>query len=287
MSLALTISELVESYREYLQLHEAANPKLLALTRFDQRLASCAEAARAEAAAFEFLRSRNLEPHLFEDPVTGGVDFECRPHSGSFAVEVTALQDDTVSQRSGVENETFGAGYVDMSETVALLRSRLSKKASQASRYKGPRVLVIASTHIASSMLFGTAAEELLTGESQIVVPVGPHGATGEIHMGTELKNAAALRSVDGAVEVFRRKYALVLLLALHGNGCHVYGIAHPEPEHALDISTFPRVPFARLVWPIVENTLRVEWIVADPHPEQHYFLGIQPTTEELKQGVS
>lgn len=286
--LTLTLADVVESYRGYLELHQATHPKQFALKRFDQRLSSTREAAQTEAVAFQFLRSRNLEPCLHEDASVGGSDFECTFGQTRFVVEATALTDDTVSKRSGIQNDLNGGpGYVNMPSTVAALRSRLSKKAGQGGRYGGPRVLSIGSTHIAGSMLFGVAIEELLTGQSAIVVPIGPEGATGESYMATELKNAAHVRhSEGGEIELFRKTYALVLFLAVHGGGVHVTGLIHPEPEYELPFSIFPRVPFARLVWPIADNTLNVEWVVAHPRPDQHVFSPIEPTDKELREGI-
>lgn len=67
------LPSLINSYRNYLAHHEALNPKQHALARFDQRLQACPEAANAEAVAFAFLRSRSLDPRLFEDASGGGL----------------------------------------------------------------------------------------------------------------------------------------------------------------------------------------------------------------------
>jgi hypothetical protein len=284
----VSLSNLIESYRRYLELHQASNPKQLALARFDQRLRSAREAAQTEAVVFEFLRSCDMQPRINEDVSIGGSDFECAVGNRRFAVEATALADETVSAKSGVSNDpTLGASFVDNSAIVASLRSRLSQKAAQAARYAGPRVLAIGSTHMAAAMLFSVAVEELLTGESSITIPVGPEGRSGDGYMGTSLKNAAAVRAnASGGIEVFRRKYALVLFVAIHGDRCSVTGLVHPDPEFPLPYEIFPRVPFARLRWPIKDNMLYVEWVIGHPRAHDHRFRRVELSEAELRNGI-
>lgn len=283
----VTLADLVASYRSYLELRSGS----VALRLFDHRLNATREAAQTEAVVFEFLRARSLNPRLLEDPSSGGNDFECSHYDQRFSVEATALRDSTVSERSGieVELEDLAVGYVDVQATVATLRGRISSKSRQASRYSGPRVLAIGSSHPAADMLFDVAIPELLTGQSQIALPVGPTGATGETYMSTNLIDAAHVRPCKetGGMETFRHTFSATLFVAIHGDGCTVRGLLNPEPQYPLAFSVFGDIWFARLQWPVVENTMYVEWVAADPSHQQHQFSQINLTDEELRKGTS
>lgn len=126
-----------------------------------------------------------------------------------------------------------------------------------------------------SSTIFSAGVEEFLTGEAQIAFAVNAEGLAGDIHMATTLKNSAYLRATENGVESFRPKYALILLVAIHGGGAHVTGLVHPSPEIPLSIAPFHNVPFARVKWPVDGNELGVEWVIAEPRPDQHYFIHI------------
>lgn len=176
-----------------------------------------------------------------------------------------------------------------MEATVATLRGRISSKGAQASRYSGVRVLAIGSSHPAADMLFSAAIPELLTGQSQITVPVGPTGPVGETYMSTNLKDAAHVRQgrQSSGIETFRHTFSATLFVAIHGDGCTIRGLLNPEPQYPLPFRVFDDIWFARLQWPIVGNTLYVEWVAADPHHHQHRFSRIRVTDEELRKGIS
>lgn len=270
----MTLAEVLEWYQEKLRAAEAAG-KAGVSKQFAKRLHAQPEAAQAEAATYHFLSVKNLQPQLLENPSFGGLDFECSFGNEKFAVEVTSFSNETVSDRSGVSNEVLEAGYINLPSIVSLVRSRISQKAAQATTYPGPRVLAIASTHVASSMIFRAGVQEFLAGETQIAFAVNAKGLAGDIHMATALKNSAYLRGRDNGVESFRPQYALVLLVAIHGGGAHVTGLVHPAPAIPLSIAAFRNVPFARVKWPLDGNELTVEWVIAEPRPDLHYFISL------------
>lgn len=286
----VTIPEVVESYRNYLLHHQTLNPKQQALKRFDQRMSCHAEAARAEAITFEYLRHNQLNPRILEDAGTGGVDFECEFWKDRFVVEVTAFGDAAVTAGSGVPEDIddFGGGYLNMQAMTKMLRSRASNKSAQLSGYDRPRVLVIASQHPSSAIVLGQlGAEEFMTGGAQISVPVGPEGATADSYMSTELREAAFIRSTkSGVIESCRRSLSAILLVAVHGKGCHVLGMRHPDPVRPLPRALLPRVPFLRVRWPIENNQIDTEWTIHDPRPEEHFFSEIEMTDGELRSGL-
>ena len=273
MGLTLTPDEVVAWYRTRL----ANTPNRAdARRQFDKRYEERREAATAEATVFHYLEVKRLNPSLLESPSTGGLDFECSDGEHRFAVEVTSFGDETVSERSRFPNALTAPGNIDMPAIVALVRSRVSAKAAQAKSYPGPRVLVVASTHVLASVIFMAGAEEFLTGQAGISFGVGPNGPVGESYMSTALENAAFIRRGENGVESFRPKHSLVLLFAIHGGGAHVTGIVHPAPEILLPITPFGNVPFARLRWPVENDKLQVEWVIAGPRPEQHYFIPLE-----------
>lgn len=285
----MNLQELVGSYRDYLLFHEKLNPKQRVGTRFEERLKSSPESANAEAVAFDFLRSRNLEPRIHEDSSFGGCDFECTFGKMHFAVEVTTLGTENMTKASGIADD-FELGFVDMEGIVSALRSRLSNKSSswQTRKYAGPRVLFISTQHISSNVLFMGGLTEFLTGSSKIVVPISPTGGpAGESYMATDLANAAHLtKSTSGEVALFRRTYAIALFAGIDPGKAFVMGILHPEPDHDLPYDTFPEIPFARIVWPVQNNTVQVEWVIAHPQPHQSYYFPIELTETELREGV-
>jgi len=269
----MTLAEAVEWYEQRLS---GINPDGQRLAKqFRKRLAARSEGAQAEAAVFHYLEVKNLNPRLLEDPSRGGMDFECSFGGENFAVEVTAFGRDTVTNRSGYPDELSGPGYVNLPSIISLVRSRISDKAVQARTYDGPRVLAIGSTHVIASTLFSAGVHEFLTGEASIAFNVSSDGLVGDMHMATALKNAAYVRPTSDGLESFRPRYALVLLFAIHGGGAHVTGIIHPAPDRPLSIAPFRNVPFARLEWPVKDNNLRVEWVIADPRVDVHYFIHI------------
>jgi hypothetical protein len=285
-----TLSEVVESYRTFLLHHQASYPKQQALKRFDARLASHQEGATAEAACFEYLRSNRLDPRLLEDASSGGADFLCQFGEEEVMVEVTALGNAAVTSKSGISHELdeIGAAFFDMQAMTAMLRSRASNKARQVSSHEGPRVLVIASEHPGAAVAFSQiGAEEFMTGGASITFHVGPQGATDEMHMSTALSEAAFIRRAKtGGIEPCRRNYSAIMLMALHGRGAHILGLLHPEPIHRLPRGIFRHVPYARISWPVTNNEIAIEWVIDDPQPAQHHFLGIELTGEELRRGL-
>lgn len=282
-----TLAEVVESYRTYLLHHQAIYPKQQALRRFDNRLASHREGAKAEAACFEYLRSNHLAPRLLEDASSGGADFVCAFGDQEVMVEVTALGNEAVTSGSGMSHELdeIGAGFIDMQSMTAMLRRRASNKAPQVSSHVGPRVLVIASEHPAAAVVFGQlGAEEFMTGGSSITFPVGPEETTGDMHMSTGLAEAAFIRSAKvGGIEPCRRNYSAILLMALHGTGAHILGLLHPDPIHRLPRGIFRHLPYARLTWPVTNNEIFIEWVIDDPRPAQHHFFPVDLTDEERR----
>jgi hypothetical protein len=185
----------------------------------------------------------------------------------------------------------FEVGYIDMPGILTALRSRLSSKSSrwQARKYAGPRVLFVGSQHMSSNVLFMGGIAEFLTGSSKIVVPISRSGGpAGEPYVATEFENAAHLtKDRSGNATLFRRTYAIVLFAGIDPDKALIMGMLHPEPQHMLSYEIFPEVPFARIQWPIQNNVVQVEWVIAHPRPHHSYYFPIEMAETELRDGVT
>lgn len=275
------LDDIVNSYLEYLLTLPAHRE------RFEQRLASHPPGARAEAAIFAFLRAEGCDPMLNEDPGTGGADFCCRAPD-QFVVEVTSLEDVTMANRAGIEQDLPAngeGGALDMEEVLNLVRTTVSGKASQLADYPVPRVLVICSEHWGTSMFFGPGgAAEIMYGGSSITTPFTQDGPSGPTQITTELRDAPFFRIKGGVAETCRRSVSALLLVHLDTTACHIVGLLHPDPAITFPIENLPTIPFGRVAWPV--NELRIEWLVAGPEqarfPHEHIGLSM----EELREGV-
>lgn len=238
------------------------------LAAFEARLSSARDGAIGEAVTFHFLEHLGLAPRVLETPSSGGLDFECSFGGRTFAVETTALLAETVAERSGVplQIREGGGGYAGAA-IVPLIRSRVSDKTRHAWSYDGPCVLVVSSTHHAATALFAVAAAPLLLGDVQISFDLHAEGAVSQPYLTTQLANAAYLRERDGEIQAFRKRYAYLLLMAVHDEGAHIRGIANPAPAHSLSAEAFHKVPLLTLQWPPQGDTLRTKWTNGDRNP--------------------
>jgi hypothetical protein len=138
----------------------------------------------------------------------------------------------------------------------------VSTKGGQATRYSAPCVLAVGSTHLGASAVFSAAADALLVGQKLVSMNI----ATGGVRSTTKLQRSAFLRrNAAGNLEVFRKKYSIVLLSAVDASGYDAAGVVNPEPEYKVPLSAFSTIPIARLrVWPANE-TLAIEWLRPKP----------------------
>jgi hypothetical protein len=138
--------------------------------------------------------------------------------AASFHLEVTSISIQTVTKHSGpkhpiVSNSNTAQGF-------SMITSQLLNEAvSKAPQLKGKpvaRVLAICTQHQWADILCGThAAQNLLAGDSKIVVPIGK-GAEAS-YVGLDLKNSAFFRFDKGhiSVEPARQSISAILLIAL------------------------------------------------------------------------
>lgn len=101
----MSLNDVVESYRYYLQLHESLQPRQKALAHFENRLKASPEAAKVEAAMFAVLRAYQLNPQLSDLGGSGGVDFLCSNGQSELVVEVTSISREHLDAKSGLQRE--------------------------------------------------------------------------------------------------------------------------------------------------------------------------------------
>lgn len=273
-----SLDAVVESYQVYLEMCAQSH-----LKAFVARRQNSLDSAVAEAAVFAWLRARRLNPSVYEDPGRGGPDFVCRAASErTLFVEVTALDGTTTGERSGWSaQEPFdGRWFSDISDK---LDATVGRKAPQMSGRGAPRVLVICLRHVSAGCLLSShvAAEYLMTSPPHFSVPLSE--GTGEMRVETDLRNSAFLvRRMEG-VALKRKSISALLLASIWDDKLELVGMLHPKPAVEFDWSIMPEVPFLRLEWPVRNDALRTEWVIAMPQAKSFYHLAIEPTDDELR----
>ena len=210
-----------------------------------------------------------------EDPNKGGVDFLCKIGSSEFIAEITSLQVETVTRKSGLEykpTKRYSVGT--FAPITRKLCDTVCDKASQMSGYNCPGVLVIACKHPLADVLFDAFdAERLLVGD----IKIGLSSSRKSTNI-TELKNSCFLRH-NQEWELGNRSISSILLFHISGVSAFVLGILHPDPTHNFLPEFLPSIPFLRLKqWPPNGNNIKTEWVKYEktelviPRPEQHRF---------------
>jgi hypothetical protein len=273
-----TISEVVESYKTFLQVKYPTQ-----YTTYCNRLTSNPEGARGEAIIFSLLRTSLLRFSLFnnevmiaEDTTTGGADFLVTSGQSKFITEVSCLQAGSVASQSGIKNEVKDGSCVWFGLITHKLRTKVSNKAPQVARYKMPRVIAITCEHICSDLLLGPdGAESLLSSETKIAVPIGDqrHDNTALV---TDLRDSVFFRFKNGAVEPCRQSVSAVLLVSIFDDKSLIVGVLHPDPKYPFPISLLPTVPFLRLnKWPPENNVIEKEWVIHTPEVAEFYHRNV------------
>lgn len=271
------VETLVHNYKRFLEDEHPARIK-----SYCALLKSKPANAKAEAVTSHFLKVNFENVQMKEDPVKGGVDFQCKTNTAKFMVEVTCLDAESVACKSGLKNESpLKRSSEWYSGITGKLFGTAKKKAFQISGYDCPRILVIACEHPQADMLLGTIdAEFLLTGEQKITVL--PYSNQSEnLDLETDLKDSVFFRYNKGIgqLESCRRSISAILLFSIFDANVFVVGILHPDPVHEFPIEFLASTPFVRLKKWLPENGIfEIEWISykTDEHvidePEPHRF---------------
>lgn len=268
------VEDLVNNYKNFLE-NEHPNH----VRSYSDRLRNQPASARAEAVTFHFFRSNLDEVQVNEVPNKGGVDFLCKTGTSEFIAEITCLESESVTRRSGLKYEpTENPSVGTFSPITRKLCDTVCGKASQMSGYEIPGMLVIACEHPQADLLFDSFdAQRLLVGDIKIGFSI-PNNGKG-VNSITELENSCFLRWNQGW-ELTNRSISSILLFHTSGASAFVLGILHPDPVHKFPPNLLPSIPFARLKqWPPKGGNFKIEWVkyektelVALPEPEQHRF---------------
>jgi hypothetical protein len=277
-SLCDRVEDVLKAYSLFLEVRHPNHHKLI-----EARLKSDPDAARSEAVVFSWLRAQGHHPQVAESLERGGMDYLCVPESEEpFLIEVTALNKESVERRSGMPDEVDEVART-FSMITPKLWSKTLKKAPQLAGHDFPRVLSICLTHGGASVLLGTlAAEWLMTSEPKIEVPIALEGDPIPARNVTDLTKSAFFLLQDGAILPVRQSISAILLISIW-NDLAVVGMLHPVASVPFDYRIFREVPFLRIEWPIKDNIMRMEWVVAHPNPCRFYHHKIKMTEAELR----
>ena len=269
-----SITNVVNHYKHFLNVNHPTHFK-----PYCSRLNNHPEGARAEAIAFHFFSAKLDGVCVEEDRIKGGVDFRCKTNSAEFMVEVTSLDANAVTCKSGLPNEIpDNSSAKSLCRITHLLWTKASRKARQMSEHKCARVLVIACEHShADSLLDPVGAEWLLT--SKTWIPIEPSAAVEEdFNLVTHLENSVFFRfnKETARLESCKRSISVILLLSISDVSASVVGILHPDPVYNFPIELLPSVPFVRLKkWHVENDRLSTEWVI-------HKQTNANTTTEQV-----
>lgn len=279
MKVRPTIIDVVSGYKRFLEVKYPTH-----YTRHCARYKTDPGSCHAEAAIFSILRSQFQDVIIGEDISSGGADFLCSSNETSLLVEVSSLEPGAVSRKSSWENELVpGVSVGSFHMITAMLRSKAVRKADQVSNHAGPRLLIISTEHIASTILLGTlAAEFLLTSNTAIQVPVG--GSEENIRITTDLRDSVFFRLKNGTLETCRRSISAIILSSISKHSCYLVGLLHPDPAEPFQTNLFPNIPFIRLKsWPPENSVIQTEWIIDQPKSFEAFYVNIELRDDELR----
>lgn len=255
MNTGTPISFLIDRYKNILfeSYPENYSEKYLRL------LSSNPSGARAEALGFFFFSAHTDKVCVEEDSIDGGVDFRCCVGDFEYVVEVTQLDSDKITCRSGLPNEVprrTGEGRFYEMITPSLHNS-VSRKTKQMSGYKCPRLLMIVSDHVhANSVMDRRGAELLLIYDENVP------------------KSDVFYRRKCWSWEALRQSISCILLVSVNMNYASFLGVLHPDPIHRFPKELLSEVPFAemRTYPPVYKND--IVWHQEKSHGfgERFYF---------------
>ena len=268
------VEDLIENYKNFLENEHSNHVK-----SYRARLRNQPASARAEAVTFHFFKSNLDKVRVNEVPNKGGVDFLCKTGTSEFISEITSLESESVTRKSGLKYEpTENISVGSFSSITRKLCDTVGSKASQMSGYESPGVLVITSEHPQADLLFDSFdAQRLLVGDIKIGFSIPNKGK--EVNSITEFENSCFLQWNQGW-ELSNRSISSILLFHISGVSAFVLGILHPDPVHKFPPKLLPSIPFVRLKqWPPDGDSIGIEWIkyektelVEVSEPKQHRF---------------
>ena len=239
------IKSVVECYKEFLSQSYPSQ-----LKQFCKRHPV---SAQAEAVIHKFLSKHSDDVRIVEDPVKGGIDFECETNGTIYGVEVTHLDAAVVSRESGLPNkkplQTGEARFYGM--IPSKLFHKVLSKVTQMSQYPGPSVLVITCNHDRADMVMNKqAAIELLIGEEMRTIELLMEKGTiprSKSYSETKLESSVFLRVAEGTLEPCYRHISAILLCCIRWDSASFLGVLHPDPQYPFPIELLTSVPFVAI----------------------------------------
>lgn len=278
------IKSVLECYKEFLSQSYPSHTK-----HFCKR---ALVSAQAEAVIHKFLSKHSDDVRIVEDPVKGGIDFECETNGIIYGVEVTHLDADVVSRESGLPNkeplQTGEARFYGM--IPSKLFHKVLSKVTQMSQYPGPSVLVITCNHVRADMVMNKqAASELLTGEEKVGIELLMDVEDGTIP-GSKLDSVSELKSsvflrinvAERTLEPCYPQISAILLCCIRWDSASFLGVLHPDPQCPFPKELLPSVPFVAIkpYPPEPNHILNTVW-----YQEQAHGFGYRLFfTEELRE---
>ena len=232
-----TVSNLVDEFKHFLDVNHPEHSNA-----FSQRHP---EAARAEAVAYSFFKRHGYDIQVEETPNEGGVDFRAQAESTDFVVEVTSILRETYTEHSGMSERIIsGRSYsVNPYGVPHLIRSEVSSKARQMSRYNCPRILMIACEHPEYQYFLNKqnalGPEALLTSPPKISIP-----STKNV---TGLEDSLFFRFQNDRIVFCRESISAVLLFYISKYHAQTTCLLHPAPVYKFSVDLLPSVPFVEV----------------------------------------
>ena len=241
------IKYVVECYKEFLSQSYQSHTK-----HFDKR---DPVSAQAEAVIHKCLKKHSDDVRIVEDPVEGGIDFECETNGIIYGVEVTHLDADSVSRKSGLSNKKpLPTGEPRFYGPIpSKLFRKVHSKAKQMSQYAGPSVLVLTCDHARANMVMNKqAAIDLLIGEEMRTIELLMEKGTiprSKSNSATKLESSVFLRinEAERTLEPCYRQISAILLCCIRWDSASFLGVLHPDPQYPFPIELLPSVPFVAI----------------------------------------
>ena len=245
------------------------------LERFDPRHAAqwgklCndnLEAATCEALFWGILGAHDVEvePNASLDEALPAPDFRCKKNGFEFYLEVTCIQIDTATKRTGLRHPPKpGASHYSLLNGA--ICHECIQKTKQCASVDAPCVLGIGTfhCHASASCITETFMEWLLTGEESIGVVFDPQlgQIVGEPYPVTELRCATFFNRLrdDAVPSTARSPISAVVVGGFVKPRPNVFGVLHPEPLHEFDRSVLHHIPFCRLRPGYESGKMSSEW---------------------------
>ena len=251
-----TVYDLLDEYKDFLDGTDR-------FESFNRLSRNNPESARAEAVTYSFFKSHGYDVQVGETPNKGGVDFRVQAESTDFVVEVTSILRKNYTKYSGMPEIILdGVRCASPYKVPPPIRTKVSGKVSQMSRYNCPRILMMACEHPEYHYFLNKqnalGPEALLTGPPQISIPSGKNV--------TCLKDSLFLKFQNDRIVFCRESISAVLLFYISKYHAQTTCLLHPKPKYNFSIELLPLVPFVEVPVPAIEgysvgDVIRPRWM--------------------------